>query len=924
MAGGMAVGPSPEQWLLSMRQLDFGDVNRALLTIYKFTAQSGDQCLSHQMIEPPLTLRLDERFRNTIIRSLLGRLNYRNRESIARLLHRMEDQYPAGRNENAAISLLDLWCSFAKEFLTKRETYLAKPHSYETWRQHFQALDQDLVPLADLAREIAKGVPFDIFKLVMHLRNWRTFISGDDRQFQQEIANGIACQHLHLSGAYPAPYYWVGLMNGRFDPDQILQVLQAETRGGRYDELNDVKEIISRLEFCQEIRHILYCLAQSALSGKTEDETACGEKLKIILRRIGIEIAANQGAPPFVPADHSKVGEHLWKSAYKEFKAGKAKFTDYAQRLFAQRGIEPHHVCKCPSLVGERAIILLCFMRLERQADAAIATEVDNSCLGALIAPALWYYLQTKSGLLSILEQREGITGFDYFEHTLRLSPWTSVTDEQETCAWEIGAFLQESGALMKLELMIAPQPNTEEYRRKLSFIKTIQNHLEASASSDLIRRYGKPRVGVIVHFIKTPGDAYRERLVQDGDVFKIFHFSLRDRLAEQSRVLINFLHEQLEVNLRTRDKASGSPEIIGIDAANHELYCPPEIFAETFEILAREYVGQATTGVELRKTFHVGEDFAYMMTGLRRIYEAVRFLNIGPGDRLGHCVALGTNARRWLHNNSAIRLHLIDILDDAVFEWHLLLRNRETSPQRVQQLENRIAIYSMKIFGETIAPHVLERAWLERGRGFRVRDLKFGDNESVPLWIRIQGLQLSRAQADRGAHNIVPIPCVPVERRKDHQFASLDEYFAPLNLSDRILKEYLYDRHTIRRAVQIESFDATAEAQHIEAVQSELSNLITTTGITIESNPSSNWLIGGFERISDVPAVQWALKGVDFPISINPDDPVTFATSLENEYFFVYACLLRGDERSPGLSREQALDVIRRLRQRALKTSFL
>jgi hypothetical protein len=239
-----------------------------------------------------------------------------------------------------------------------------------------------------------------------------------------------------------------------------------------------------------------------------------------------------------------------------------------------------------------------------------------------------------------------------------------------------------------------------------------------------------------------------------------------------------------------------------------------------------------------------------------------------------------------------------------------------------LQQLENRMATHSMKIFGEAIAPRVLEQAWLRRGDSFRVPNWKFADVESVPAWIRAQGAQIPRGQSTRGTHSAVQIPAV---KRKEADDVSLpEEYFAPFDLADRILKEYLYDRNTIQRAVQIEMVDAVAEVEFIETLQRILSRMIVLKGITIESNPSSNWLIGGFEQMSDVPAVQWMLQDPDFPISINPDDPITFGTSPDNEYFFLYAALLKGDARNAGLSREQALAIIRRLRERALETSFV
>ena len=49
-----------------------------------------------------------------------------------------------------------------------------------------------------------------------------------------------------------------------------------------------------------------------------------------------------------------------------------------------------------------------------------------------------------------------------------------------------------------------------------------------------------------------------------------------------------------------------------------------------------------------LRTTVHVGEDFVHLLSGLRHVDEALRFLELREGDRMGHALALGVDPREW------------------------------------------------------------------------------------------------------------------------------------------------------------------------------------------------------------------------------------------------------------------------------------
>ena len=77
----------------------------------------------------------------------------------------------------------------------------------------------------------------------------------------------------------------------------------------------------------------------------------------------------------------------------------------------------------------------------------------------------------------------------------------------------------------------------------------------------------------------------------------------------------------------------------------------------------------------------------------------------------------------------------------------------------------------------------------------------------------------------------------------------------------------------------------------------------IAARGISIETNPSSNYHIGTFRSYEHHPIVQFYNKDLvhseemlkecaQIPVSINTDDQGVFSTSLENEYALLASAL--------------------------------
>lgn len=70
-----------------------------------------------------------------------------------------------------------------------------------------------------------------------------------------------------------------------------------------------------------------------------------------------------------------------------------------------------------------------------------------------------------------------------------------------------------------------------------------------------------------------------------------------------------------------------------------------------------------------LSATYHAGEDFMDLIDGLRAIDEAVQFLEMSTGERIGHAMALGVSAPEYYNlKNNKVVLRKQDYLDNIVW----------------------------------------------------------------------------------------------------------------------------------------------------------------------------------------------------------------------------------------------------------------
>lgn len=118
--------------------------------------------------------------------------------------------------------------------------------------------------------------------------------------------------------------------------------------------------------------------------------------------------------------------------------------------------------------------------------------------------------------------------------------------------------------------------------------------------------------------------------------------------------------------------------------------------------------------------------------------------------------------------------------------------------------------------------------------------------------------------------------------------------------------------------------------------LQNALQKRIATCGIAIETNPSSNFLIGTFRKYEKHPIIRFYNKGLvhdpkklaecsQIPVSVNTDDQGVFNTSLENEYALLACAIesLTDSQGKPLYNKYDIYDWLDRIRRMGNEQSF-
>lgn len=413
-----------------------------------------------------------------------------------------------------------------------------------------------------------------------------------------------------------------------------------------------------------------------------------------------------------------------------------------------------------------------------------------------------------------------------------------------------------------------------------------------------------------ILHFIKEKN----ETDAAENGATPLFYpprsYALREKVRRQTSA----------IDALRKSRLSSRRRIVGIDAASSESDQRPEVFATAYRFLKYHSAAPAGTGrpddgtPDLGFTYHVGENFWDMADGLRAVHEALLFLHLECGDRLGQVLVLGIEPEYYYRRcHQHVIMSAQNFLDNAAWMLAMLPRTGEAPlPALKTRLEEWFHDYYDRIYGRShrpVTPELYFQAWLLRGDDplhYRPRSSPAEPFEPIftDSWSRA-GINEPKS-----------------EPRIERTGPIVDLYTA-----------YHYDPDVRTRGrIPVEEQVPEEYVEAIGQIQRFLRRKIAARQLLVETSPSSNYLIGEEKRYDRNPAIKLypvgsplapTLRTID--VSIGTDDQGIFATDLENEYSLLALSLEKstGPDRKPLYSRAGIYDWLRRIARMSREHRF-
>ena len=331
---------------------------------------------------------------------------------------------------------------------------------------------------------------------------------------------------------------------------------------------------------------------------------------------------------------------------------------------------------------------------------------------------------------------------------------------------------------------------------------------------------------------------------------------------------------------------------IRGIDAAANELHAPPEIFSSCYRVCQRAGL--------THRTYHAGEDFAHLLSGLRTIYDALELLDLRDGDRIGHGTAMGISPRLWLERMPGqLVVKKGEWMLDLLGAWRLL-RTVPSAAATAARVADDLTKCAGEVFGREMSCTSLEAAMELRHLNIRFVQAALETDWSAGI-TPLSDLWQSEAQR-----------VLDAKRR------------GPQHL--KLLWEWLSDRDLWERSETLQSVDAAYfdEASYLH-LQQALMREVAQRNVIIETLPSSNVRISQYNSFSEHHSLRWMRTpgfvqegDPEIMVSLGSDDPGIFAGDLNGEFYQLYGAL-----RNHGISDRAALALLAPINERGRAYRF-
>jgi hypothetical protein len=846
----------------------------------------------------------------------------------------MKDKRHLNNSISDSKSIFNLFISFGEDVLIDNNGVPeCKYEQMMRWRMIFHKLGQDLFTTAYFAyKDVVSSYNRNFFA-------WNPFINSNNVRLHNILKEGLAENHFHLKGSAPVfsltwtslmnritnrenEFYKSGMMNSRLEPDIEYS---DKTEKNNFPALCKKAAIIRAFLFCKLNNMTFFDVKEDEDQNiaKRRDK----EELKKVLKNSdslmsAIDAYTIQGIIDSLKYDFGK--------RFEDVSSGKRGSIDYSiPKNVILRGKDYNQY-----YVGERIFLYSMFKKIYKNDPEFI--EYQN----------LFYaYIVIKSKLRGELIQINDRVGFDNFsEYQDRKSKFLDKDPLLKKAVYYTAIrTTMENQNIVSLEARITPENSADELSKEIYKMDKIINY----------NKEQQKKYFYVVHFIK---EKDKDVALEKSLFMSPRHNKKRLEIKKQALAILK---------LRNSLKASAG-RILGIDGCSNEIGCRPEVFAQVFRYLrtnnfhtenerlfeinysmqlrdnydsveetldrgncspmGKEHLSNNHYPKQLRATYHVGEDFLDIIDGLRAIDETVYFLNFSHGDRLGHALALGVDVDQWYNNkNKRLIMPKQDFLDNIV--W-MLIKIKEFNlldmKNLIYDLEERYHylfndIYTRSFSGEQKLKSFSSRqyydAWKLRGDDpEKYIDCKYTKKYEIHYWDRCAINYYDNEKGNRKDKDI--------REDKDIQF---------------LYNSYHYNYRVRKKGAEQYEFEVPSNyIVAVKEIQHSMKYFILDKGIGIETNPSSNYLIGNFKRYDKHPIVDFYNLGLTADpdkinrcpqlfVSINTDDQGIFDTYIENEYALMALALEKAvDENGKKIYNQSMIyDWLNRIRHMGIEQSF-
>lgn len=495
----------------------------------------------------------------------------------------------------------------------------------------------------------------------------------------------------------------------------------------------------------------------------------------------------------------------------------------------------------------------------------------------------LWIYLLIQNQYLTLLVQRDDFFGFDQFQK------YTMTELREETEKSYLSRFKHAHGAgvysqVRYLEGRFTPKSDPNKMQKLIfSVLRGYWEYLKGHMTVDWEHpqplnitqvldnlEQVKPgsicaELALVPHFIK--------KKPQKDEVYP-YALLFKD-LKNQAAILMDILNHEPRLTRWIR----------GVDAAANEMHAPPELFGPLFRVLAKSGIAHFT--------YHVGEDFPHLISGIRSIDDALRFLPLRNGDRLGHCTAIGITPDIWKRSlPSSLSMTKETRLLDLVFIW----RELRSHPELLRYASDA-AIEAVSLAHEVFS--------LEEGISITTLDQVF----------ELRGV-LAESEGLLGELDgpLKPKSLWLEEYERAREMAKTAGMKRPLKLYQQWLTANNVRK---QRAEYVEVALEYLPDEALVSLQQTVMAKMADRNIAIECPPTSNTRISQYRDVSEHHIFRWmglpeeAIEG-DVPMSIclGSDDPGIFAADLKSEFYHLFVVLTRKFGLSPAEALRKVAEV--------------